>query len=315
MYRDKSGCAFITQIHSLNEIAKRFSPSKKPEDMAEYLKTLRTMNRFNQQWNPAFSHYSSFPMQAHSCLYLPTPADIKEYQQRSKFANVLMQKWLISKEEWLASIRSLNHASFSVRQTINNFVEHYDLETVGKIALLVQKINKNRTEVATGAVGLALTGAEQIADHVTKSAEKITNLMAKAESKLIAYRDAPLGLKTLAKEDYIESHKELKAEFAHYLKQKIGVAGKQLEFVNSREKWLLRLKTGVPNSGVIDTTAFKALTKVARSAIMINRGTTILHLGLSGKEVFDTYKDHGNWQKKLIEEMGGVWRRSFRKCS
>src|ERR1700735_3494252 len=102
-------CVYMTQLESLQDVAKKFSPSQKPEDVAEYLKVMRLMNSFNQLWNPAFSQSSRIPMLPHSCICLPTARDMKEYQTRiSKFPNIHTQKWLVSKEHWLDAARGPN---------------------------------------------------------------------------------------------------------------------------------------------------------------------------------------------------------------
>ncbi len=301
-------CVYVTQLESLQDVAKRFSPSQKPEDVAEYLKVMRLMNSFNQLWNPAFSQSSRIPMLPHSCICLPTVRDMREYQTRiSRFPNIHTQKWLTSKEPWLDAARDPNKEYFSTREVIASLVQDHDLETVGSVALLLQGIKEeNRPKITAESV--TLTGVEQVADYVKDHAKEMGASMVEVEKKLKACLEAPRGLKTAAREAYIEAHRKLKEKFAHYLKEDRAIREgmRKLEFVNNREKWLLRWKTGLPNSSVVDTEAFKAITKMAQRATLIGTGVIGIHISLSTAEVWGAYQKHEDWQRKLIEELGGL---------
>ncbi len=297
-------CVYMTQLESLQDVAKKFSPSQKPEEVGEYLKVMRLINSFNQLWNPAFSQSSRIPMPPHSCICLPTTRDMKEYQtQVSKFPNIRTQRWLMNKEHWLEAARAPNRKYFSNREIVASLVQEHDLETAGSVALLLQEIEaENRPKIT--AEDAVLTGAEQVADYVRKNAKKLSTAMLEVEEKLKAYIMAERGLKTAAKEAYIAAHRELKEKFAHSLKEirasRTGM--RKLEFVNNREKWLLRWKTGVPHSSVVDIAAFKAITRRSRWATRLGRGFIGFNISISAKEVWSTYQEHGDWLKKLIEE-------------
>jgi hypothetical protein len=300
-------CVYMTQLESLQDVAKKFSSSQKPEDVAEYLKVMRLMNSFNQLWNPAFSQSNRIPMQPHSCICLPTARDMKEYQTHiSKFPNIRTQKWLVSKEHWLDAARSSNREYFSTREVVASLVQDHDLETTGSVALLLQEMEKeNRPKIT--AEGIGLTGIEQVADYVTENAKEVTTAMLEVEEKLKAFLEAPKGLKTAAKEAYVIAHRKLKEKFAHYLKEDRATREgmRKLEFVNNREKWLLRWKTGIPNSSVVDIGVFKSITKMAQRATVLDRGVIGIHIGLATEEVWSTYQKHGDWQRKLSEESLG----------
>ncbi len=301
-------CVYMTQLESLQDVAKKFSPSQKPEEVGEYLKVMRLINSFNQLWNPAFSQSSRIPMPPHSCICLPTARDMKEYQtQVSKFPNIRTQRWLMNKEHWLEAARAPNREYFSNREIVASLVQEHDLETAGSVALLLQGIEAENSPKIT-AKGVALSGAEQVADYIKDRAKEMRTAMLEVEKKLKACVEAERGFKTAAKEAYIAAHRELKEKFAHSLKEirasRTGM--RKLEFVNNREKWLLRWKTGVPLSSVVDIEAFKATTKMTRYATRLGRGFIGIHVVVSAEETWNTYQEHEDWQKKMSEELGGL---------
>ncbi|MBS0349786.1 MAG: hypothetical protein JSR33_01125 [Proteobacteria bacterium] len=76
---------------------------------------------------------------------------------------------------------------------------------------------------------------------------------------------------------------------------------RQLEFVNNREKWLMRWKLGAPNSRVTDIAAFKVITKLSKQASILGNILVIIELCFDGVNVFETYEDGGNWYKELFK--------------
>ncbi len=133
--------------------------------------------------------------------------------------------------------------------------------------------------------------------------------MLETQNKLDFYRKAAYGEKTAAKQAFIEAHRKVKRLFEEYLKrygETYTTGMKKLAFVNNRERWLKQSRTDAASAQIIDTEAYKSVVRTMKVARYAGTSFIALDVGLGAAEVYQIYREGGDWFKELVEETGGL---------
>lgn len=298
-------CGYMSLLgESLRDVARKFSPMSSPQGVAEYLKILVEINVYHQEWNPNMTQSPDFPIRPGTSICLPTVTDLKN--AGDKFWKPVH----LRREPSLSALRSPNKEGFDTRNNVATIVREHHLPTVGAVSLWTEAMqNLANSNVALGIAGGALTLGEQTADYIKDSLKDTREAMLETQEKLKAYLKAPYGEKIAAKQAYYASHRQVKQKFEDYIKissEKRAGQLRKLEFVSNRETWLNRVKSGVANSNVTDTEAFQSIVRVSRGATIIGRGCIALQVAMDGTEVYNTYREGGDWFEEMTGDLAGL---------
>ncbi len=133
--------------------------------------------------------------------------------------------------------------------------------------------------------------------------------MLETQNKLDFYRKTAYGEKTAAKQAFMEAHRKVKRLFEKYLKrygEAYTTGMKKLAFVNNRERRLKQSRTDAASAQIIDTEAYKSVVRTMRVARYAGASFIVLDMGLGAAEVYQTYREDGDWFKELMEEAAGL---------
>ncbi len=296
-------CIDSSPGETLEDLAKMLSTDKTPAGRETYFNAMLEQNK-TEHWAHDVTTRPRFPLPPGSIVCLPNPEDLKAAKYKTSEAQRLRQALL-------SALHYHNRQTVTTRQRAITAVKHYPTTTLSAISRLTEAFHSlsDHKEALLGMGGGLLTVGEQYQDFVKDSAKEMRVAMLETQNKLDFYRKAAYGEKTAAKQAFIEAHRKVKRLFEEYLKrygETYTTGMKKLAFVNNRERWLKQSRTDAASAQIIDTEAYKSVVRTMKVARYAGTSFIALDVGLGAAEVYQTYREGGDWFEELLEDMAGL---------
>ncbi len=296
-------CIDSSPGEKLEDLAKNFSVDKTLAGKEAYFNALLLVNK-TEHWAHDVTTRPKFPLPLGSIVCLPNAEEIKTAKYKTSEAQRLRQALL-------STLHYHNRQTVTTRQRVITAVKNYPPMTLSAVSKLTEALHdfSEHKEALLGVGSGLLTLGEQYQDFVKDNAKEMRVAMLETQNKLDIYHKAAYGEKMAAKQAFIEAHRKVKHLFEEYLKrygETYTTGMRKLAFVNNRERWLKQSRTDAASAQIIDTDAYKSVVRTMKVARYAGAGFIVLDVGLGAAEVYQTYREGGDWFKELVEEIGGL---------
>jgi hypothetical protein len=287
---------------SIYDIAMRVKPAGYPISDADYVKAFIHVNQALLEKQGIDPDDDCVPLPANLLLKvvylnpgdnsLPpevSPADAP-FDEAEAMANYLNTSGYRDREKFFAMAKS-EHAA-----------------NIAACSMLMRQASNNLKSHASGlaAAGAVLSG--QAGDYVKEGSERLAKRMEGVQSALSQYHRTGLAADKTA---FLEQHKVMNEELNHYIqkvsKRLAAPSLRSMRFINSAEDMLMADSAVPGGMPLMDTWGVKELFKVVKTAKFVGKGFVVLEIAVDGYEVYDSYRDGGEWVKELVEDTVGFF--------